>query len=230
MSATAVDLARPGSRSEVHAGVRAMAAMLPAYLPFALVVGASISTSANPLAAWLATWTIYGGAAHLAVLNVLAQGSGWVAAAVIGLLVNARLLAYAMAMVPEWRAAPLRHRAVAALMLTDAPWALSRNRQHRLHRHFYFGAAGTLFVGWPTMVTVGALAGNWVDAIPVAHLLPALTLGALVMPQLRQRPTATAAAAASVCAVLTTGLPASVSFGTAAAVGVIAGVLAERAR
>jgi predicted branched-subunit amino acid permease len=229
VSSSVIDLAPPGPRAELRAGVRAMAPMILAYLPFALMVGAAVAASANPLAAWLATWTIYGGAAHLAVLDVLAQGSGWLAAAAVGLLVNARLTAYATAMAPQWRSAPFRQRAAAGLMLTDAPWALARESQHG-RRHFYLGAAGTLFLAWPAMVTLGVLAGNWVYRFPAADLLPALTLGALVMPQLRQRPSAAAAAAASVSAVLTSQLPAGVSLGFAAAVGAIAGVLAERAR
>ena len=95
----------PGA--DLRAGARAMAPMLVAYAPFGLLVGAAVAASANPLAAWLATWTIYGGAAHLAVLDVLAHGSGWMAAAAVGLLVNVRLTAYATAMAPEWRSAPV---------------------------------------------------------------------------------------------------------------------------
>jgi predicted branched-subunit amino acid permease len=215
------------AHSDLRAGIHAMAPMMLAYLPFALVVGAAIASSANPWAAWLATWTIYGGAAHLAVLGVLAQGSGWPAAAAVGLLVNARLMAYATSMAPQWRSAPRGQRALAGLMLTDAPWALARDRQEG-QRRYYLGAAGTLFVGWPALVTTGVVAGHWVLAFPVTTLLPALALGAIVMPQLRQRPAAVAAAVAAVVAVLTAHLSAGVSFGAAATSGVVAAVLVER--
>ena len=229
MSSAVLEQAPSGSRSDLRAGIRAMAPMMLAFVPFALVVGAAVASSANPWAAWLATWTIYGGAAHLAVLGVLAQGSGWAAAVAVGLLVNARLAAYATAMAPQWRSAPRGQRALAALMLTDVPWALARDRQHG-QRQFYLGAAGTLFVGWPVLVTVGVLAGQLVTAFPVTNLLPALALGAIVMPQLRQRPAAVAAAAAAMVAVLTAHLSAGISFGAAAASGVVAALLAERAR
>ena len=159
MSSAVLDLAPSGSRSDLRAGIRAMAPMMLAYVPFALVVGAAVASSANPWAAWLATWTIYGGAAHLAVLGVLAQGSGWAAAAAVGLLVNARLSAYATAMAPQWRSASRGQRALAALMLTDVAWALARDQQHG-QRQFYLGAAGTLFVGWPALVTVGVWSGS----------------------------------------------------------------------
>jgi predicted branched-subunit amino acid permease len=231
MSSAVLDLAPSpsGSRSELRAGIRVMAPMLLAYLPFALVVGAAVASSANPWAAWLSTWTIYGGAAHLAVLTVLGQGSGWAAAAAVGLLVNARLMAYATAMVPQWRSAPRAQRALAGLMLTDAPWALAQDPR-RGQRQFYLGAAGTLFVGWPAMVTVGVVAGQQLMAFPVTTLLPALALGAIVMPQLRQRPAAAAAATAAVVAVLTAHLSPGIAFGAAAASGAVAALLAERAR
>lgn len=229
MSSAVLDRASSGSRSDLRAGIRAMAPMTLVYAPFALVVGAAAASSANPWAAWLATWTIYGGAAHLAVLGVLSQGSGWAAAAAVGLLVNARLSAYATAMAPQWRSASRGQRALAALMLTDAAWALGRDRQDG-QRQFYLGAAGTLFVAWPAMVTVGVVVGQRALAFPVTTLLPALTLGAIVMPQLRQRPAAAAAAAAAVVAVLTAHLSAGVSFGAAAGLGAVAALLAERAR
>lgn len=215
---------RPGT--PLRAGVRAMAPMLVAYVPFGLLVGAAVAASANPLAAWLATWTIYGGAAHLAVLDVLGHGSGWMAAAAVGLLVNARLTAYSTAMAPEWRTAPARQRALAAVLLSDAPWALARDRGEG-DRQFYLGAGLTLFVGWPVLVTLGTLTGDRVSTVPVAALLPALTLGAVVVPQLRHRPVAFAVAAASVSAVATAHLSAGTSLAVAAAVGVTAGLAGE---
>jgi hypothetical protein len=51
-------------------------------------------------------------------------------------------------------------------MLTDAPWALSRDRATG-RREFYLGAAGTLFIGWPMLVTAGALAGGWVGGVGI---------------------------------------------------------------
>jgi predicted branched-subunit amino acid permease len=229
VSPAVLDLAPSGSRSDLRAGVRAMAPTMIAFVPFALVVGAAIASSDQPWAAWLATWTIYGGAAHLAVLGVLAHGSGWAAAAAVGLLVNARLTAYATSMAPQWRSAPGGQRVLAALMLTDVAWALARDRREG-HRQFYLGAAGTLFVGWPALVTVGVVAGHWVIAFPVTTLLPSLALGAIVMPQLRQRPAAVAATTAAVVALLTAHLSAGVSFGTSAVCGAVAALLAERAR
>ena len=173
--------ANPGTRGaaqERRDGVRAMAPMLVALVPFAVVVGTAVAQSDHRLAAWLGTSTIYGGAAHLAVLDLTSAGAGWVAAAAVGLLINMRLAAFATSLVPEWRSAPVGLRLAAGVMLTDIPWALSRDR--RGQRQFYLGAALTLFVAWPVMVTAGMLLGGWLAQLAVTAILPALSLGALV--------------------------------------------------
>jgi predicted branched-subunit amino acid permease len=60
---------------ERREGVRAMLPMLVALIPFAVVVGAAVAQSDHRLAAWLGTSTIYGGAAHLAVLDLVSDGA-----------------------------------------------------------------------------------------------------------------------------------------------------------
>lgn len=217
-----------GGRGDWWDGARAMLPVLVAYVPFALLVGAHVATSANPWAAWSATSTIHGGAAHIAVLDVAAQGSGWVAAAFAGLLVNVRLPAYATAMAPTWRTASASRRAVAALMLNDAPWAMTRTRD-RGPQAYYLGAATTLFVVWPVLVGLGAIVGGRLDGLAVTGLLLPLSLGVVVAPQLRRRPSAAAVAAAAVAAVLSAGRPVGAALLLAGLVGVVAGSVAEAA-
>jgi predicted branched-subunit amino acid permease len=197
-----------------------MAPMLVALIPFALVVGTAVAQSDHRVAAWLGTSTIYGGAAHLAVLDLVSDGAGWVSAAAVGLLINVRLGAFATSMVPEWRSAPVRLRLAAGVMLTDIPWALSRER--RGQRDFYLGAALTLFLAWPVMVTAGMLVGGWLAGLAVTAILPALSLGALIAPRVRARPMAAAVTASAVAALATVGQPAGTALVICAAVGTVA--------
>jgi predicted branched-subunit amino acid permease len=218
-------------RGEVAAGARAMAPMILAYAPFGLLVGAAVAASDSPMAAWLSTWTIYGGAAHLAVLDVLRHDTGILGAALVGLLINARMIAYSASLAPHWRDAPARSRLAAAAMLTDATWALAHNRatdDAAARRRFYFGAGLTLWFGWPTLVSLGVLAGTWIQAFPVATLLPSLTLGSLVVPQLRTRPGLVAGSTATAVALATLHLDGGVALGLAAAAGAIAAALVHR--
>lgn len=232
MSATTLDLPRSPDHAEhsgLRDGFRAMAPVILAYVPFSLVVGAAVASSDQPWAAWAGTWLVYGGAAHVALLDVLAHGGGWLPAAAVGLLVNVRLTAYAAAMAPAWRSEPAWRRIVAAVMLTDAPWVLARDRA-RNAPSYYLGAALALFIAWPAMVTTGTLVGSRVSGVPFTDLLTPLTLGAVMVPQLRRRPAAAAIIAAAVTAVLTVHADAGTALLLAGSVGAAAGLLAERVR
>jgi predicted branched-subunit amino acid permease len=222
LETTAPDTTTPSPRGELAAGARAMAPMILAYAPFGLLVGAAVAASEHPLAAWLSTWTIYGGAAHLAVLDVLQRDAGLVAAVFVGLLINARITAYAVSMAPTWRTASALARAAAAMMLTDATWAMAHHRSAAnpaAVRRYYFGAGLTLWIGWPSLVTVGALTGSWLHAFPVATLMPTLTLAAMAVPHLRARPGLAAGVGAVVTAVATASWSSGPALALSAAVG-----------
>lgn len=227
LSPVLADIRADEPTADFLAGARAMLPILVAYAPIGLLVGAHVAASTDPVAAWLGTWLIYGGAAQLAVLDVLADGSGWVTAAIVGLLVNLRLAAFATAMHPEWRSTPVRLRVAAAVMLTDAPWALARNRV-RGRQQYYLGAGVTLFVVWPLMVSVGVVVGGRIGVAPVTALLLPLTLGALIVPQLRQRPAGMAMVAASCCAALTIQVSAGFALALTGVVGALAGALTRQ--
>jgi predicted branched-subunit amino acid permease len=132
-------------------------------------------------------------------------------------------------MQPDWATARLSRRMVAALVLSDPPWALSRAREHD-RRAFYLGAAVTMFLVYPTLTGVGVLVGGRFAGVAVLALLPALSLGAVIAPQLRTRATAIAVGVALVGSVVTVGLPAGPSFALTGTVGGVAGWLTWRPR
>lgn len=227
------EVVTPRPRDDVAAGMRAMAPMLVAYAPFGLLVGAAVAASDRPLAAWLSTWSIYGGAAHLAVLDVLRHDSGVLGAALVGLLINARMIAYSASLAPHWRDSSTGSRLAAAAVLTDATWGLAHNRASATaasRRRFYFGAGVTLWFGWPGLVSLGVLAGSRLEGVAVVTLLPTLTLGALAVPQLRSRAGAAAGAAAGVVAAATGALDGGLALLLCATAGVGAAGLTARRR
>jgi len=219
----------PARWNDVLDGAGAVLPAVLAFAPLALMVGAAISASDNRLAALLSTWTIHGGAAQLVTLDVLAEGSGWIAAAMAGLLIQIRLSAYSTSMVRDWRTAPLGLRVLAGLLLSDAPWALAQSRSTG-RRSFYLGAGLALFLAWPAMVTLGTAAGDVVGGIAAAALVPALVLGRTVVTQLRERPLLVAAGAAGLSAGVLALAPAGMVLVGAAVVGMVAGVVADRVR
>ena len=215
--------------TDVASGARAVLPAVVAFAPLALMVGAAVAASDNPMAAWLSTWSIHGGAAQLITLDVVAQQPGWIAAATAGLLVQIRLSAYSTAMVADWRTAPLGLRLLAGVVLSDAPWALAQSRSTG-RRGFYLGAGLTLFFAWPAMVTVGTAVGDVVGGVAAAALVPALVVGCTVVSQLRQRAVLVAATAAGSSAVATVMASSGVAFVCAAVVGIVAGLVSDQTR
>lgn len=225
--------ARVEAAAEVRQGVLAMLPVLIGYVPFAAIVGTTIARHGEPLAAWAATWLIYGGAAQLAVLTTLGAGSGVLLAAAAGLVVNTRLVVYSATMARHWQGEPRGFRALAAALLTDASWMLGLDRYQRAGsrmqaRWFYLGAATTLFSCWVGMVTVAALLGNRLPADLDLSVAVPLCLLAMVSSGLRSRGGAAAGGAATLAAFTTQALPAGAGVLVAAAAGALAGCLADR--
>jgi predicted branched-subunit amino acid permease len=229
---------RTGRRSsaipEVRRGALAMLPVLIGYAPVAAVVGNAIARHDEPLAAWMATGLIYGGAAQLAVLATLSAGAGVILATAAGLVVNTRLAAYAATMGRHWRDEPLRFRVLASALLTDVSWMLGLARydqpgtseQKRWH---YLGAGTTLFVSWVSMVTTAALVGRHLPfEIDLTVAMP-LCLLAMVSPGLRSWGGAAAAAGAGIVAFTTGALPAGAGIIVAAVAGAIAGCFVDHA-
>jgi predicted branched-subunit amino acid permease len=222
-----------GSRGrDVLAGAAAMAPIVVAYAPFALVIGSTVATLDQPVAGWAGSWLIYGGSAHLAALQGLSRGSALLAV-VTGLLINARLLVYSASLAPRWRDQPRWFRAAGAALLVDPTWALAEQHAERAtspgaQRRFYLAAGLTLGAGWSAMIAAGAIAGHRLAHAGLRLAVP-LCLIALVGPRLRDRGHRWAAACGALVAVATSGWPSGTGIVAAIAAGAIAGTAAERA-
>ena len=81
---------------------------------------------------------------------------------------------------------------------------------------------------WPALVTAGMFVGDVVDGIALTSLLMPLTLGAVIVPQLRQRAAAVAMAMAVLCALLTLHLSAGPALALIGLAGGLAGMAWER--
>jgi predicted branched-subunit amino acid permease len=213
---------RPAPGREVRAGALAMVPFIVGYAPFAMVIGTTAATSADPIAGWAGSWLIYGGSAHLAALRGLADGSALLAV-LTGLLVNARLLLYGASMAPRWRDQPGWFRAVAPALLIDPTWALAGQPAEQpmaaaAQRRFYLAAGLTLGAGWSAAMAAGALAGDRLPEVGLELAAP-LCLLALVGPRLHDRRHRWAAVGAGVTALITQGWPAGTGIAAAIAAG-----------
>ena len=111
--------ARRGYRLALE-GARDMTPMVLGVLPFAIAIGAAISTSSLTAAQGLASGpVILAGSAQLAAVQMLDAGTATVVVIVSALVINARILLYSMAIAPWFRDQPLRRRLLLALPIVD---------------------------------------------------------------------------------------------------------------
>jgi predicted branched-subunit amino acid permease len=218
---------------QVRAGMAAMAPLVIGYAPFALMLGGEIAGHPSPAAGLAGTWLIYGGSAHVVVLQLLEGGAAPALAVAAGLFVNARLVVYGMSMAPHWRQESGRFRLVAAALLVDPSWALAQDRRGRPgsaddHRAHYVGASLALVAGWSLAIVVGMLAGGRLAQGLALELALPLCLLALLIPRLQSRAGRVAAITGAVTAVLGSVLPPGVGLMAAIVAGTAAGALVDR--
>ena len=156
---------------------------------------------------------VLAGASEFLFIGIIAAGGNPIAAALAGLLVNARHLPYGLAIPdviePGWR------RLAGSHMMNDEAVviALSQSELPRKRAGYWLCGLGVL-VCWPLGALLGALGGSLIrntGAFGLDAMFPAVIL-ALILPALRDRLTRRAALIGAVIALATTafmpaGLP-----------------------
>jgi predicted branched-subunit amino acid permease len=235
MTATSADhpaIAGDASGHEVRDGVAAVAPLLVAFAPFALVIGAAIADHSHRAAGWAATGTVYGGSAQLAVITLLDGGAGLAVVVATALVINLRLLVYGASIAGAWRGTPLRQRLLAAFLLVDPTWLVATQRAARpgrdADRRRHHTAAGlTMWVGWLALVTVGLTVGGRVGGDSLVLAVP-LCLVAAVAPALRDPAAVAAVVTAGVTVVAGRGWPVGTGLLAAIVAGAVAGAAVDR--
>ncbi len=228
----------PPPGHHVRAGLRDALTVVVAYIPFSLALGAALATSGvDPFRAWASSPLMFGGAAQLVTVQLLADGT---AAAVIvstALVMNSRHLLYGASLAPHTRGWTRRTRGLAATFLADPVYALAIARfearpddDAHARLRYYLAMAVTCWVGWLGLTAAGGLlAGALPTALPL-HLAAPLTFLLLLIPTLKDRPGFVAAGVAGAVAVPAADLPLGLGLLVAATCGIAAGYGTERIR
>ena len=225
-------------RRDLRDGALAMAPLAAGYVPFAIAIGMAAGASRDPLAAWAGSLLIFGGSAHLLVIDLVDSGAGLWAAVAAAVVINARLLVFSATLAPLWRGTSVVRRLLAAAVVIDPLWALVSRRAAQPgtaadHRRYYTGAASVLVLVWPAAVAAGVLlAGSAPAGGPgaapagaaslLAMCVPAC-LAAVVGPHLRTSAGARAVLAAVLVGWVTRGWPDGTGLLTAMAAAALAG-------
>ncbi len=201
-------------------------------LPITLLVtvfGASFgvlapSAGLSPLAALAMSATTFAGSAQFAVVSILADGGGLLAAVSAALLLNARYGPIGATVAPALRGSPLRRLAFAQLVV-DESWALAAAPGGRIAAHRLAGAGLMLYGGWLAGTAAGVTLGRTLAdpaALGLDAAFPALFLGLLAPRLSTARGRAAALAGLTIALLLVPWTPAGVPI-VAASAGALAG-------
>lgn len=221
-------------RTGAHAGVRDMAPVAIALLPFATVLGIAVDRSTVPdLVGIVMAPIVYAGSANLAVLSVLDAGGGVVAAVGTALVINARFAMYGAALAGRFRGQPSWFRLLGPWLIVDQTFALAIAREEAdptWFRGWWLAAGATLGVSFTAIVAVGVALGPVLPSGPVLRFTVPAVFAALLAGRVRDRPALASAVTAAAVTALTGGLGLGHGLGllTGAFAGAAAGTLSGR--
>lgn len=218
--------------------VQAVADGLPlmvGYLPFGVVLGATIAASDVPdLAGWASSPLLFAGAAQLAMIELLDSGAALPVVVATALVINARHLMYSGAIAPYFAGTPLWWRLAAPFVMVDPVYTMAAVRFPEIadtagQRRYWATLGLVLLAWWSTVTAAGVVLGARLPSSLDLSLAVPLVFLALLVPAVVDRPTLTAAAVGGTVTVAANGLPLHLGLLTGALCGVIAGVVAETA-
>ena len=224
----------PGTRAAFWDGVRDTLAVVPSYLPFALVCGvASVNAGLSTSAAVALPALVFAGSAQ-AVLTQFIQSSAalWVAI-LSGCVINLRMAVYSAALSPKVRQFSTWHRMAIAAFLVDNSFAFMQKREmsNPQDPHLIAYYAGLTAVFWPTWLVfcvIGIFAGNIVPASWQLEFAIPLSFIAILVGSVRNLPMAMAALVGGVASIVLFALPLKLGLVVACLAGLVAGLMTEK--
>jgi predicted branched-subunit amino acid permease len=226
----------PGAATDsvVRQGCRDSVAVIVAYVPFGLALGATLaSTGVHPLVAWSSSPLLFGGAAQLLAVQLLDAGASAAVVILGALVVNARMLLYSASLAPHARSWRGRWRWAGGYLLADPVYALALGRfgrpdgggEARDRLAYYLAVGLTLWTAWQLITGAGVLLAGVLPASLRLELAAPLTFLLLLLPMLTSRAAYAAAGVGAAVAVAASGLPLGLGLLAGAAAGMTAGTL-----
>ena len=132
--------------------------------------------------------TTFAGSSQFAVVSILEEGGGAIAAIVAALLLNARYVPIGISVASLFRGSRARRFAQAQLVV-DESWAVSARGDGTFDRGILIGAGLVLYAAWIGGTALGVLGGGFIgdpESLGLDAAFPALFL-ALLVGQIRER-------------------------------------------
>jgi 4-azaleucine resistance transporter AzlC len=215
-------------------GVRDELPILVGVIPFGMIYGVlALSVGMDTASAQAMSAIIFAGSAQLMTVQLVAIGTPAAVLIITGFVINLRHALYSASVAPYVRHLNPAWKGMLAYLLTDEAYAVTithyqqEGDQH--HRHWYFLGAGlALWTSWQISTAVGVFLGAQVPASWGLEFTLALTFIALVVPQIKDRPSLLAALTAGAVSVLAAGLSYRLGLLTAGLAGIMVGLWSEQ--
>jgi 4-azaleucine resistance transporter AzlC len=220
--------------SQFFAGARAELPILLGVAPFGMIYGIlALGAGLSPLAAQAMSAVVFAGSAQFMLVQLAGMGTPALVMVLTGFVINLRHALYSASVSPYTLGLNPVWKGLLSYLLTDEAYAVAILHYNAdsapTNKHWYFFGAGlTLWTGWQISTAIGIFLGTQIPASWGLDFTLALTFIALVFPVIRDRPTVLAALAAGLTSILAADLPYKLGLLTAALVGILTGLLAER--
>jgi 4-azaleucine resistance transporter AzlC len=215
------------------AGVRAELPLLIGVFPFGMIYGAlALSAGLSPSAAQLMSSIVFAGSSQFAATQLIHEAAPALVTIATMAAINLRHMLYSASLAPYLENLSLKWKALLAYLLTDEAYAVTIVHYQEqgvtpTSHWFFLGAGLALWSTWQISSVFGIFLGaSLPTSWPLDFALP-LTFIALVVPALKDRPAAGAAASAGIAALLAYALPYKLGFLVAALVGICVGLFLE---
>ncbi|MFN3258063.1 MAG: AzlC family ABC transporter permease [Ilumatobacter sp.] len=199
-------------RRRIH---RQAASITAAVAPFAIVFGAAAATAGLSLLETIGfSVFVFGGSSQFAAVEILGDGGSIASAALAGLLLNVRSLAFGVIMAPALVGAFWQRAAMSQLMIDEATAIGTSSDELRWRRYGFLVGGLSVFAVWNLLTIAGFVvfdeAGELITDLGLDVAGPAAFL-ALLWPRLVHRPQLiVAVVGAAIAVVLTPFAPAGV--------------------
>jgi len=230
----------PASRTEFLLGVRDELPILVGVIPFGLIYGVlALSAGIPAMQAQAMSSVVFAGSAQMITAQLFGHGTPALVIVMTAAVVNLRHMLYSASLAPYVQKLRPAWKWVLGYLLTDEAYAVVITRFQKQddpplgadvcdHKHWYFLGAGlALWTTWQLSTAAGIFIGAQVPVSWSLDFTLALTFIALVVPNLKDRPSLGSALAAGVTALLAYNLPYKLGLVSAALVGILAGLWLE---
>jgi 4-azaleucine resistance transporter AzlC len=222
------------SSQEFLLGVRDELPILMGVMPFGMIYGIfALSAGVDAAAAQAMSVILFAGSAQFMTVQLAGIGAPAVVMILTGFVINLRHALYSASLAPYVRHLTPAWKGLLAYLLTDEAYAVAithyQQEGDQRHRHWYFLGAGlALWASWQISTAAGVFLGAQVPASWGLEFTLALTFIALVVPQIKDRPSLLAALTAGLASVLASGLSYRLGLLAAGLAGIIVGVWSEQ--